>query len=394
MGMWTRVRGWRGRSGVARVDSYTRWSLYLLPWFFILIDIPPMLSGGGNPFLVGAVLGSSVVQAVVSVRLVDRTLDHRLGRGPAPWRRLAWCAVLYLVTVAAVALGAVSGSEALTGVPYLLMGSGLSVLGSYSVLVRVRLYLPVCTGVGAVLGGASALLTREPVLIPVAVIVAVALAVWNMLVVRTSAWMLSVMWELEAARGAQARLAVAEERLRFGRDMHDVLGRNLAVIALKSELAVQLARRGSPGAAAEMAEVQRVAQESQREVRDVVRGYREADLHTELVGARSVLTAAGIDCRIDDAAGDALPRPVQSALAWVVREATTNVLRHADAGRCALRMRVVDGVAVLVVENDGVPRSPGGGPGERRLGPGGPRRTARRPGRHADDGTPRRRRSA
>ncbi|WP_101255459.1 sensor histidine kinase [Streptomyces barkulensis] len=193
---------------------------------------------------------------------------------------------------------------------------------------------------------------------------------------RCSGWMLRVVNELEAARETQARLAVAEERLRFGRDLHDVLGRNLSVIALKSELAVQLAQRGSPSAVDQMTEVQRIARESQREMREVVRGYREADLHTELVGARGVLRAAGIDCRIDDSGSAELAEPLQSALGWVVREGTTNVLRHADARRCTVRLRVVSGggrsgrgtgpVAELVMENDGAARpgaAAGGGSG-------------------------------
>lgn len=171
------------------------------------------------------------------------------------------------------------------------------------------------------------------------------------------------MWEVDGAREVQARLAVAEERLRFSRDMHDVLGRNLAAIALKSELAVQLARRGSDAAVDQMAEAQRIAQESQRELREVVRGYREADLHTELAGARGILAAAGIECRIDARAADDLSPAVQSTLAWVVREATTNVLRHSDAGRCALRLRSAEGRAVLTVENDGVRVGSGGGSG-------------------------------
>ncbi|MGO4422995.1 sensor histidine kinase, partial [Streptomyces sp. MCAF7] len=140
---------------------------------------------------------------------------------------------------------------------------------------------------------------------------------------------------------------------------------------LKSELAVQLAQRGRPEAAEQMVEVQRIAQESQREIRDVVRGYRAADLQVELAGARSVLRAAKVDCRIDyripnegDAEGEgAQPASaVRSALAWVVREGTTNVLRHAEAARCTVRVQVgraADGgrTAVLVMENDGVPEA-------------------------------------
>ncbi len=167
-----------------------------------------------------------------------------------------------------------------------------------------------------------------------------------------SVWLLDTVYRLDEARETRARLAVAEERLRFGRDLHDVMGRNLAVIALKSELAVQLARRGRPEAVEQMIEVQRIARESQREVRDVVRGYREADLGVELLGAQGVLTAAGIACEVRGEVGG-LPSEVQSALGWVVRETTTNVLRHGNAGRCAVRVRVTDGKVVLTVENDG-----------------------------------------
>jgi two-component system sensor histidine kinase DesK len=109
-----------------------------------------------------------------------------------------------------------------------------------------------------------------------------------------------------------------------------------------------------------MIEVQRIARESQREVRDVVRGYREADLRLELAGAQGVLAAAGIDCEVTgDAAG--LPVEVQSALGWVVREATTNVLRHGDAGRCVVGVRVAEGRVVLTVENDGAKVGEGDG---------------------------------
>lgn len=172
-----------------------------------------------------------------------------------------------------------------------------------------------------------------------------------------SVWLLNAVHELDEARETRARLAVAEERLRFGRDLHDVMGRNLAVIALKSELAVQLTRRGRPEAVDQMTEVQRIAQESQKEVREVVRGYREADLAAELAGAQGVLTAAGISCNVAGPAAE-LPGPVQSALGWVVREATTNVLRHGDARRCDIGVRTGPDAVVLSVENDGA-GSPG-----------------------------------
>jgi two-component system sensor histidine kinase DesK len=179
---------------------------------------------------------------------------------------------------------------------------------------------------------------------------------------RSSAWTLRVVDELDAGRETQARLAVAEERLRFGRDMHDVLGRNLSVMALKSELAVQLAQRGSPAAVDQMAEVQRIARESQREMRAVLRGYREADLQTEIAGARGVLEAAGISCAVAAQRAGQLSAEVCTPLGWVVREAATNVLRHSDARHCELRLEVDDtGAAVLTVRNDGVPEHPPAG---------------------------------
>jgi two-component system sensor histidine kinase DesK len=208
-----------------------------------------------------------------------------------------------------------------------------------------------------------------------------------------SAWMIGVVWELDRGRATAARLAVAEERLRFARDLHDVLGRNLSVIAVKSELAGRLAERGDAGAAAEMAEVRRVAHDSLREVRDVVRGYRTADLGAELAGARSVLRSAGVECRvIGDGAG--LPEAVQTALGWVVREATTNVIRHSDATTCTIGLDVrAEGdaaTAVLRMENDRPRPTPPGAAGsglaglsERLAGLGG-RLTAER---HPDQGT-------
>ncbi|MFI1798253.1 sensor histidine kinase [Streptomyces sp. NPDC020379] len=364
MGIWARARGWRGRTRVAKVDSFTRWLLY------VLICAYPLCNGAkalfGSEPVPARVLGVlSVVQVLLGVRVLQRSFDHYLWKKDAPWWPLAGQVALLLGTLGAI-VAAIRADSTPHPMVYglLLMHGWLATFGPYSLLVRFRRYSAVCGGCAvlpaAVLGalgapwGAMAVLAAS----------VFGLGMWVALCVRASGWMLSVMWELDEAKKAQAQLAVAEERLRFGRDLHDVLGRNLAVIALKSELAVQLAQRGSPAALEQMTEVQRLARDSQREVREVVRGYREADLRTELVGARGVLSAAGIDCRFDDAPGRELPPPVQSALAWVVREATTNVLRHADAGRCAVRMRIVDDAAVLVMENDGVrEEGPGAGTG-------------------------------
>jgi two-component system sensor histidine kinase DesK len=174
---------------------------------------------------------------------------------------------------------------------------------------------------------------------------------------RVSVWSMGVVWQLDRARQAQALLAVAEERLRFARDLHDVLGRNLALIAVNSELAGQLLRRGQHGAAGQLQQIHQIAQDSMREMREIVGGYRTADLDCELAGARSVLRSAGIDTQVIGAAA-ALPGPVQTALGWVVREAITNIIRHSDPTTVRIELDVPadttgEPAAVLRIENDG-----------------------------------------
>ncbi|WP_127502184.1 sensor histidine kinase [Actinoplanes solisilvae] len=177
---------------------------------------------------------------------------------------------------------------------------------------------------------------------------------------RVTLWTLSLVRELDKARRDQANLAVAEERLRFSRDLHDVLGRTLSVVALKAELSARLAQRGRPEAADEMLEVRRIAQNSLSDLRGVIAGYRAADLSGELAGARALLESAGISCDVqsDD---HPLPAAVQAALAWVVREGTTNVLRHSEARICRITLSVTTGEATLTMENDGLPLPTSGG---------------------------------
>lgn len=158
--------------------------------------------------------------------------------------------------------------------------------------------------------------------------------------------------ELEWARIDTARLAVAEERLRFSRDLHDVFGRTLSTVALKAELAAEQARRGRPESVATMREVQSIATDALEEVREVVRGYRQTDLADEMAGARSLLEASGIEVTTVTEGSGVLPAPVARAFAWVVREGTTNVLRHADAGRVRIALSSEPGRARLVLDND------------------------------------------
>jgi len=158
--------------------------------------------------------------------------------------------------------------------------------------------------------------------------------------------------ELQETREELATLAVADERLRIARDLHDLLGHSLSVIALKSELATRLLERDPGRAAGELEEIQAVTREALGEVRGALQGYRGLALADSLTRARSALAAAGIDCELADAPV-ALPADVDAMLAWVVREGTTNVIRHSHARRCEIRIHADRASAALEIDDDG-----------------------------------------
>ncbi|MGH2522527.1 MAG: sensor histidine kinase [Anaerolineales bacterium] len=174
--------------------------------------------------------------------------------------------------------------------------------------------------------------------------------------------------ELHTARGELARRAVTEERLRLARDLHDLLGHTLSLIALKSELAGRLVEKEPVRAAQEIHEVERVARQTLREVREAVAGYRQPTLRSELDGAHQMLEAAGIACRVEHTAGT-LPPDTDAALAWTVREGVTNVIRHSRARQCIIRVNIANGRARAEVINDGY-REQEHGPARNRAGSG------------------------
>ncbi|WP_326770111.1 histidine kinase [Streptomyces sp. NBC_01591] len=369
------VRGWRRswqqRSKLERIDLYSRLTLSVIPWLFTLswqlVPFKSDIRHAPLPIALGvALLLVSLAQCLLSNRNVELSYAHYLGTAVFPRRRQLPPLVLLLVSLGLLAtMAGVDGVED-AGLLIMTMNAPVAFAITQTLLVPVRTFLIQSFAVTALNVGVFAAVGVRGGILAGVVPASLFGCVLVLVSVRPSAWSLGVMWQAEEARDLQARLAVAEERLRFGRDMHDVLGRNLAVIALKSELAVELAQRGRPEAVDQMVEVQRIARTSQQEVRDVVRGYREADLSTELAGARGVLSAAGIECEVAGDIGGELPAPVQSALGWVVREAATNVLRHGDPRRCTIRLRSSADAVVLQVENDGVAvaaAGPGGSSG-------------------------------
>ncbi|GAB3740731.1 sensor histidine kinase [Microlunatus parietis] len=178
-----------------------------------------------------------------------------------------------------------------------------------------------------------------------------------------------VLWrlvgELRAGREARARLAVAEERLRFARDIHDVVGHSLSVIALKAELVERL-RQSDPGrAAAEAGQLRGLTADALVQLRSTVDGFRGIDLDQQAVAVGDALDAAGIPYRMELAA-----RPDSAALsrllAIALREATTNVLRHGRGAECVITLDRAGRDLKLRVINDAA--EPSTGPGRTGTG--------------------------
>jgi two-component system, NarL family, sensor histidine kinase DesK len=165
-------------------------------------------------------------------------------------------------------------------------------------------------------------------------------------------WWLKAVTDLDDSRRTAAELATARERLRLADDLHDILGHALEVVAFKSELASRLQPTDPDRARTEMEEVQRVARTSLTEVRALVRNTRPTDLATELAGARAVLATAGVDIVVHGDPEGVSPA-AGSVLGRVLREAMTNVLRHAEPSCCTIEIDVIDGEAHLRVVNDG-----------------------------------------
>jgi two-component system, NarL family, sensor histidine kinase DesK len=158
--------------------------------------------------------------------------------------------------------------------------------------------------------------------------------------------------QLYAARQELATMAVAQERNRIARDLHDVLGHSLSLIAIKSELAGRLLPGDPERARDEIADVERVARESLASVRETVSGYRQPTLERELTNAQAVLDAAGIAPTIDHQVGP-LPAQEDAVLAWALREAVTNVVRHSAARHGTIRTARHGMQAELEVLDDG-----------------------------------------
>lgn len=176
--------------------------------------------------------------------------------------------------------------------------------------------------------------------------------------------------ELRETREELARNAVAEERLRFAHDLHDLLGHTLSLMVVKAQAVRKLAVRDPELAAQQAADIETVGRQALTEVRQAVTGYRGRGVAAELDGARAALTDAGIEVVIRQE-GPPLPPEPDALLGWVVREGVTNVIRHSGARTCEIDVRYRAGTASAEIRDDGRGGAVHGGNAHGRNGHGG-----------------------
>ncbi len=341
------------QSVVTAEDADTRsWTVFRRTVVTVLIAfalLQPAINRLGRP-LDGRgwfeVVGAVALAALVCWRVSSR----ELGSHPAPWLALA---VILALGVGLFAVGGANwiGALAVTAAAF----------GRYS-------KTPVPAVVGAVACGAAGLIVSvvngyESGLTFAATVIAPLAGLFAYSAGRRA----DTLAMLRRTRAELARAAVAEERLRIARDLHDLLGHSLSLITLKAELAGRVIGADPHRAAREIAELEQVARQSLSDVREAVAGFRQPDLAGELVAARQLLEAAGIGSEIFAAGTGDLPPEVDAALAWAIREGTTNVVRHSKATYVAIR--ITGGAAAVTAEiSDNGPAaaeipSPGGAQG-------------------------------
>jgi len=344
----------RGRSPWLLWLLWAVWLPFLAPPIWNLLHAPPE-----QPRLIAA-LGGIAVFAAHYLILTWRNA-RRLVESPAPPGQVTtgdWLAIggMAALSLALALLGNVNGSTLFEPLIFTSAYAGGRLPPARAVLVVAAL-----DGLGVLAGLLSGAGGRAMVA-ALAFISVVGAAV--ILLVRA----IATEWELRAAREEIGRLAVTAERLRIARDLHDLLGHNLSLITLKSELAGRLVAAAPERAAAEIGDVERVARGTLQQVREALAGYRQPVLADELHGAQEMLAAAGIDYRFEGDERllvDLLPA-LEALLASTVREGVTNVIRHSHARHCVIRAtRGPESVRVEITD-DGAPgqstqRQPGNG---------------------------------
>jgi len=346
-------------TGLASFRRYTWWTLTGTTAFVLVVLLGRRILTAALPgwAAVACVLALAVT-TVASLVLLSRRLTGVPPDGQPVGPPVGWV------------LAGSGGAAVLGGILLLLGDDGAWSVAPATMVAVVATFLPprhrwlllaAAAAAAAVLGGIAALASGSrggggglgAVLLPPTLLTITAATLLGLL------WGWEVAARLEQARRLAAELAVADERLRFAADLHDIQGHHLQVIALKSELAARLAQTDPARAAEQMQQVRRLSVDALRDTRAVVQGYRRTSLDEEIANATRVLAAAGIDARMQlDVDTDRLSETSRHLLGLIMREATTNVLRHSQAQHTDVDYRVEAGMARLRVCNDGAALGP------------------------------------
>ncbi|MEU1261049.1 histidine kinase [Streptomyces cellulosae] len=303
----------------------------LLPWLLLAMGAFSNLFQGTTP---NPWVGGAGLLAFNSVYVFLAFTTHPCGGRDAVARRVA----LGLLAAVTCALAVAYGGDWLLYFPLLGLATG--------VVLRGRPLLAVGAVVTAVGGGVA---WYHDGWAGLDILYATAVSA---LVTATIVRLADTVRELREARRELARRAVEEERLRFSRDLHDLLGHTMSVIVVKSEAARRLAPLDTEAALAQVTDIEAVGRQALTEIREAVTGYREGSLDTELDRARSALAAAGV-VPVVRRSGPVPGARTEVLLGWVVREAVTNVVRHSGARRCEIAIEADGERARLTVTDDG-----------------------------------------
>jgi two-component system, NarL family, sensor histidine kinase DesK len=304
--------------------------------YFLLVPAITGLTRHVTPATVLVTAGTVAFAGLVGWRVV---LRDRPGLGGVPW---AWLAVMVALAAAVFAVGRGPGW-------LIILAVAAAACGRFTASVRPAVFGAVsCSGAGLIATGLQAR-PAEAGTMTLAIIVPSMAA----FLAYASTKRNETLAELQQTRAELARVAVAGERLRIARDLHDLLGQSLSLITLKAELSRRMLDTDTTSAAREMAELEAVARQSLSDVREAVAGYRQPDLITELGAARQLLTAAGLDCQITSPADLSLPADIDTVLAWTVREGVTNVVRHARATCAGVTVTTADGQVTVGITDNG-----------------------------------------
>jgi two-component system sensor histidine kinase DesK len=328
-------------TSMGRVPETRRQALIKLLWigiWLLYLGAPVSdLTDGGHTVLVTVLAAVGLTVFVLSYLAL---VFLRTNASEQPERWLYW--VLGAQTALSLLLSSTLGKSWLVLFVYVAVACGAALPPT-----RSRYAIPVVT---AVLAGVGAWVDGARDLYP-ALIIPSLLGGFAMVGIKQ---LVRTMRELREARETVAHLAATEERLRLARDLHDLLGHSLSLITLKSELAGRMLPDRPDDAAEQVADIEKVSRQALVDVREAVSGYRRPTLPAELASARTVLTSAGISARIHapDKIPDLAP-DVESALAWALREAVTNVIRHSRATTCVIALELQEPTATLTVSDDG-----------------------------------------